>query len=113
MHAHSRAAASGAPAWVLTAHEYGHHVQWLLNADYSGGDEDAKELGADCLAGAVSKQIAEQGHFTADNIRGSLWALNNLADGNEDGTHGSSEERRAAFEEGFTGGPTACIAPAG
>jgi predicted metalloprotease len=106
----ARKTGSAAAVWVIAAHEWGHYIQWLLDVTYQGNDPDLYELGADCLAGAASGQIARQGYFSAPRIRGALDTLGNIADQyKEQGTHGTAPERQASFERGFTSGAQACI----
>jgi predicted metalloprotease len=105
----ARKTGSGATVWLLAAHEWAHHIQWLLDVRYS--NEGAKELGADCLAGAVSGQIARQGYYSAARLKGSLDTLANIADPYTNQGHGTAEQRRSSFLSGFNGGSSACVTP--
>ena len=51
---------------VVTAHEWGHHVQWLLGVVPEPGN--AFELQADCLAGAYASDAGQQGLLDPGDI---------------------------------------------
>lgn len=117
-------------AYVI-AHEYGHHVQDLLGvldkiaADRQGPESLAvrSELQADCYAGvwaahAVDTGLVEQ--LTQADINGGLDAAAAIGDDRiqqrtqgqvnpETWTHGSSEQRRRWFSQGYEKGkPAVC-----
>jgi predicted metalloprotease len=123
-----------AEAYVL-AHEYGHHVQNLFEIlPTSGGSGSTgpqsmsvfTELQADCLAGIWVYHANETGYLeplTRDEIAQSLDAAASVGDDRiqrqtqgyvspEAWTHGSSEQRLAALEDGISSGDiTTCDTP--
>jgi predicted metalloprotease len=92
---------------MVVAHEMAHHVQVQMEKLGIQGIEAAPgtqmELEADCLAGVYANQgITEPGGIEA--------ALSALGEAGGPG-HGSSEQRVAAFELGYsTGDPAQCLA---
>lgn len=122
-----------AAAYVL-AHEYGHHVQnllGLLNAS-GGGLQDQQqmsiysELQADCFAGVWVSHSVETGYLaqvTDQEIAQALDAVSAVGDDRiqssmqgyvspETWTHGSSQQRQAAFADGMhSGSPDSCETP--
>ena len=133
----TRFGAQGGPfaeAYVL-AHEYGHHVQNLFELLPTSGSSGSTgpqslsvftELQADCLAGIWVNNATETGYLeplTRDEIAQSLDAAASVGDDRiqrqtqgyvspEAWTHGSSEQRLAALEDGITSGDiTTCDSP--
>ncbi|RYZ66536.1 MAG: hypothetical protein EOP05_18985 [Proteobacteria bacterium] len=112
-----------AQAYVI-AHEVGHHVQTVLGLDRraegAGGSKNAAsvqiELQADCLAGVwakdtqQAKNVLEEGDLEeAMNAASAVGddRLQKMGQGYvvpDSFTHGSSAQRMAAFQKGFSGG---------
>ena len=125
----TRFGAQGGPfamAYVL-AHEYGHHIQDLLGLFDSSGSSNSTgpqsssvftELQADCLAGVWAFHAVDTGYIsqvTSAEIAQSLDAAASVGDDRiqqqtqgyvapESWTHGSSEQRQAALEDGLQSG---------
>lgn len=122
-----------AEAYIL-AHEYGHHVQGLLglldpsSLSSRGPESEAVmiELQADCLAGIWMNNAVETGYIariTQEDIQESLNAAASVGDDRiqkqtqgyvapESWTHGSSEQRLAALQDGmYSGDVQTCATP--
>lgn len=123
-----------ATAYVLS-HEYGHHVQDLLGLldtsalGRSSGPQSMSvytELQADCFAGVWSYHAVDTGYLeqvTRQEIAQALDAAAAVGDDRvqsqtqgyispESWTHGSSEQRQAAFVDGWqSGDPNTCETP--
>jgi predicted metalloprotease len=108
-----------AQAYVI-AHEVGHHVQNLRGL-LGGGEVSsiAKELQADCLAGAWAKDAQRRSLLDVGDLDEALNAAAQIGDDTiqrktqghvqpETWTHGSAAQRSGSFKKGFAGGPAAC-----
>jgi predicted metalloprotease len=114
----SRFGAPGDLARVyVLAHELGHHVQTITDAPRGSSNEAsvAFELQADCLAGVWADSAQDRGLFEPGDLEEGLAAAAAVGDDRiqsqagvdvnpESWTHGSSEQRVAAFREGFDSG---------
>ena len=108
-----------AQAYVI-AHEVGHHVQNQLGLLRDQQHHSIEiELQADCLAGAWGKDAERRGELENGDLGEALNAATQIGDDTlqkkeqgyvqpETWTHGSSAQRRASFQRGYDGGPTAC-----
>ena len=108
-----------AQAYVI-AHEIGHHVQDTLGLLGHGRTDSVKvELQADCLAGAWAKDAEARGELENGDLGEALNAASQIGDDTlqkreqghvqpETFTHGTSAQRKASFQSGYQGGPSAC-----
>lgn len=120
--------AGGDFAWAyVIGHEVGHHVQHELGTsdevrrlqqedpDRSNSLSVRLELQADCYAGVWANTVYEQGDLEQGDVQEAMTAseaigddrLQRRATGSVDPdsfTHGSSEQRRRWFEEGYRSG---------
>jgi uncharacterized protein len=112
-----------AQAYVI-AHEIGHHVQNLLGTnERTGGSNEGSirlELQADCYAGIWGNAALDAGVLEDGDVEEGLDAAAAVGDDRiqqqsggdidrESWTHGSSEQRVAAFQQGFqSGDPRVC-----
>jgi predicted metalloprotease len=125
--------ASGDFAWAyVIAHEVGHHVQNLAGTDDTVArferDDPGRanelsvrlELQADCYAGVWASTVFAEGDLEAGDLEEAFTASEAVGDDRlqeqagrrvdpDSFTHGSSEQRRTWFENGYEGGdPAAC-----
>jgi predicted metalloprotease len=97
---------------VGLAHEFGHHIQVQVGVPSPRrADESVQhENQADCLAGAWTRYTDQQGWLEyPDDIEDidSLFPLIGAAE-SLDRDHGTPEERKRSFQQGFDGGVPAC-----
>ena len=106
-----------AQAYVI-AHEVGHHVQnglYGLSENTSAEESVRQELQADCFAGLWAYSIKDLGVFESGEIGEAIDAAAAVGDDRiqstiagrvdpESWTHGSSEQRVAAFNRGYESG---------
>lgn len=94
---------------VIAAHEWGHHIQFLLKIN----EVDSKqfELQADCLAGVFTSFADDVGLLEEGDYLEAIDLAVSIGDDkfpfpidNPD-AHGTSEERVKALNKGFGGGP--------
>jgi len=104
----------GATTFLILAHEWGHAVQnsWLKNR---GTDtwvpQYRKELNADCLAGVFLAWGYRTGAITEDADDAEAlwsWLYSSGSPWLDPRTHGSHEQRVAAFQDGFSQGTQDC-----
>jgi uncharacterized protein len=112
---YGRTAGDFAVAYVV-AHEYGHQVQHELGLfDAYGGQVPARafELQADCFAGTWARSAADEDRLEPGDVQEALDAALAVGDFNaaDPGHHGTPEQRRAAWSQGFeSGDPSTCSA---
>jgi uncharacterized protein len=100
-------------AWVylIIAHEWGHAIQARLDRTLVSV---AAELQADCLAGASLQGAARDGLIQiepgdAEEIGQTLAAVADDFPWTDERDHGDARQRTAAFNQGVSGGATACV----
>ncbi|MFN0089692.1 MAG: neutral zinc metallopeptidase [Acidimicrobiales bacterium] len=98
----------GALAYVV-AHEFGHHVQQVLQIDRFQRDANF-ELQADCFSGAYNRDARGRGWLQAEEENEALRLAGAIGDsGPSDDPHGTGAERQEAFRAGLDHGHQACI----
>ena len=109
-----------AQAYVI-AHEVGHHLQRQAGVLGGGGgrrESIQTELQADCLAGAWARSAETRGLLEVGDVDEALAAAAAIGDDRiqeqtqgqitpETWTHGSAEQRSAAWKKGYRGGSAA------
>ena len=108
-----RQAGDAAPA-VALAHEWGHHLQNMLDVPYAQTQAQAIDFEnqADCISGTWASYADEQGWLETENDVGDVETLLQLIGSRESSSrdHGTSAERADAFESGFEAGIASCNA---
>lgn len=100
-------------AWItVLAHEWGHHVQLLMNIETSMSME--RELQADCFAGAYAQRALLNGFLQEGDVTEAV--VMNIMGGDPvelsetaQGAHGSSDYRVTAFMQGYFNGANVCF----
>jgi predicted metalloprotease len=107
-----RQAGDAAPA-VALAHEWGHHLQFMLDVPFAQtrAEAIAFENQADCIAGAWAQYADGQGWLEDDDLS-DIETLLQLIGSRESRArdHGTTAERSEAFELSYEGGIAACNA---
>jgi predicted metalloprotease len=101
----------------VVAHEFGHHVQWLLSAGSISLDDlpgKFRELSADCLGGVWANAAYHEGQLEDTDIEEAMEAAwqagSDLPDETGPDPHGTRQERVTAFKFGYDNGDTmACL----
>lgn len=96
------------------AHEFGHHIQYQLGVDppYTAAESVDFENQADCLAGVFTGWARDKDYLDEednDDLKDieALFPLIASAEG-DDRDHGTFQERRAAFYDGYDDGVRGC-----
>jgi predicted metalloprotease len=110
---HERRIGDFAPI-VVTAHEWGHHVQWLIGVVPEPGN--AFELQADCLAGTYASEAGQQGLQDPGDVTEAVASSAEAGDPlglpqDAPGAHGINDDRVIAFMRGYLDGVTGCGLP--
>ena len=100
-------------AWItVLAHEWGHHVQLLMNIEPAMSME--RELQADCFAGAYAQRALLNGFLQEGDVTEAV--VMNIMGGDPvemsetaQGAHGSSDYRVTAFMQGYFNGANVCF----
>lgn len=100
-------------AWItVLAHEWGHHVQLLMNIETSMSME--RELQADCFAGSYAQRALLNGFLQEGDVTEAV--VMNIMGGDPvelsetaQGAHGSSDYRVTAFMQGYFNGANVCF----
>ena len=98
--------------YLVVAHEWGHAIQNRIDPSLVS---EARELQADCFAGAVLEGASEDGTLTLETgddeeILNAFDALGDDQPWSDSTSHGTPKQRLAAFEQGVNHGVTGCLA---
>ena len=101
-------------AVVVAAHEWGHHVQRVLDLTPAPGN--AFELQADCLAGAYASAAGQQGLLDPGDVTEAVQGSADAGDPlglpqDAPGAHGINDDRVISFMRGYLDGVTGCSLP--
>jgi predicted metalloprotease len=99
---------------IVLAHEWGHHVQNLLQVPDPG--DNKYELQADCLAGAFTLDAETQGLLEKGDLAEAVLMSESVGDPaglpqDQPGAHGTDEDRRRAVLRGYLDGLAGCNLP--
>lgn len=97
--------------WTVLSHEWGHHIQWLVDTGATTVFESEQQ--ADCFAGAYMRHAEDIGLVSPGAVTlalgltqgaGDVWYL--MPDGAP--AHGNKAERALAFMNGMNSGVSGC-----
>jgi predicted metalloprotease len=100
---------------IVLAHEWGHHIQNLLQVGNRGGN--GYELQADCLAGVYTRNAEAEGLLEPGDLIEALAISEAAGDDplvfpqDAPGAHGTYIDRRNAVMRGYLDGPAGCNLP--
>jgi predicted metalloprotease len=100
--------------WTVLSHEWGHHIQWLVDTGVSTTYEAEQQ--ADCFAGAYMRHAEELGLVSPDAVSVGLSITQSAGDvwfllPEDSPAHGNKSERALAFMTGMNSGVTGCGFP--
>jgi len=104
------------PPTLVLAHEWGHHIQSLLNILDTYNRKNV-EIQADCFAGVYAKYLAARGKLDPGDAESAANAMFRFGDGPNASTlspwfdqtaHGTGQERITAFGVGANEGISGC-----
>jgi len=94
----------------VVAHEFGHGIQDLLSLTSTAGSPSL-ELQADCLGGAYAQDADARRLLEPGDVEEARELSRLVGDtGPSDDPHGTADQRVEAWDRGFGGGLTACLA---
>jgi uncharacterized protein len=96
---------------IVLAHEWGHHVQNLLQVEDPA--DNTYELQADCLAGAYTLDAENQGLLEKGDLAEAVLMSESVGDPaglpqDQPGAHGTDTDRRRAVLRGYLDGIAGC-----